>query len=233
MLRKNAFLRLICITLVSLILILSTTAMADTSIPTYNENFSIRNGVCFGMEKSEVEKKEHEQGNLEGELYYTISNALLQAYLFGITTLDDFERYIVDTTVAGENCLAIYTFDETGKMDSLRYLVNSTHQSCSLTETLMSKYGSPLFIKEVSPFESKALNFYRACSFPHGATLSAYSGWLVRYKNYYVLIESVQFNAAKDGHYYENITYTPISDQQYTDYQNSLIQEQNSIVNDM
>ena len=234
MLRKMNYLRFLTMVIVFVTLFVSFTAVAETAIPTYDETFSIRNDISFGMTKTAVANKELEQGNRESKLYSGVQIAHRTAELEKNTSLVDKNKYIVGTTVAGQNGLAIYTFDSSEKMDSLRYLVQSSLNSIPLTETFISKYGAPLFIGEFAPFESKALNYYQLCAnLKKGAKLTEYAGWLVEYQDICVLIEAVQFVEFSEGYYYENITYTPISAELYLAYQNSLVQAQQSIANDI
>lgn len=233
MLRKMNYLRFLSMVIVFVTLFVSFTAVAETAIPTYDEVFSIRNGISFGMTKSAISAKENEQGNPESTLYREVNIAHLTAIYQGNTVLTDKDNYIVDTTVAGQNGLAIYTFNAGGKMDSLRYLAQSSLASLPLTEAFVTKYGVPLFVGEFAPFESKALNYYNLCANSKGATLTEYAGWLVEYQDTYILIEAVQFVEHSGGYYYENITYTPISSELYLAYLNSLVQAQQSIANDI
>lgn len=225
--------KILVLIIAMMIVVIPFSTMAEYTTLSFDTDFSIRNGVYFGMNKPQVIEKESEQGNKEGEVYRSVSIAHRASELRGETAYVDKNSYVVNTTVAGQDALAIYTFDQDEKMNSLRYLTCSSFSSTPLLETLMAKYGLPTFAEPASPFESKAFNYYALCDRSWRAVLHEYAGWLVQYKDTYVLIEAVQFFEYEEVAYYENITYTPISYELYTDYQNSINQAQNSIENDM
>lgn len=208
---------------------------STVSIPVIHEEFSIRNGINFGMKKTEVIKKEQEHGNTEGKLFRNISIAKKTAELQNWTTYLVDNQYIVQSQIVGNSGLVIYSFNSDDEMNSLRYLVESGFNSTPLTDSLVAKYGKPLFTDGTAPFDSHSLNYYHLSNNREiGATLLNYAGWLVKFDNTYVCIESVQFACYDyEYYYYENITYTPISEDLFNLYQESLVNQQQSFANDI
>ena len=54
----------------------SLTAIAELNIPEYDEDFTIRNGIFWGMDKTKVKEAELSQGNFKSDItndYYYIA----------------------------------------------------------------------------------------------------------------------------------------------------------------
>lgn len=222
----------------------SLTAIAELHIPEYDEDFTIRNGIFWGMDKTKVKEAELSQGNFKSDItndYYYIALGITCAK-YGYESMynhyNNISKHIVQTTVAGQKGLAIYTFDSEDKMNSLRYLTEYSSSTPPLTEMLTAKYGSPAFTDNNGPFETNAFEYFTFAGLHSKATssLENYSGWLLEYNDAYVMVEAVSFAVYESGYgftYYENITYSPITEKLFHEYQEKIEEARMSAVNDI
>ena len=171
---------------------------------TVAEDFSVRNGIQFGMSRDEVKDKEKENG---------IGNAI---------DIDRSEllRY-ADVKVAGiDDCYISYYFSlET--MIEIEYSLGGDytkadkeiHQKAIFDEmetTLKEKYCDPIHVSDgsVFPLYTDAMN----TAMRHA--IMNYNEWLVNYDDYSVLIDEVFWKTENDKFFYVSIGYKYISNKE-------------------
>ena len=113
MIKNVAYLRCLCIVLVSAMLLFSVSAVADTSIPTYDENFSIRNGIYFGMDKTLVKEKEK-----EAEKWPEVYRNIMSGY-DRVAGLTEEEKKAIPYVILTNQFVCVAWFAEQGKYEEM------------------------------------------------------------------------------------------------------------------
>ena len=142
-----------------------------------DENFSIRNGIHFGISKEEVSslEKAKESEPTDLDTYYG-DNAYDLAY----------------TTMLGAHfAYLVYWFDKDDKLDEFQYLLvgrNSSYES--MKDSLIKKYGEPLFSQESDSVivETRTDNVSKELRFMSSVDRN-YAGWIFKYNDCYLFLE--------------------------------------------
>ena len=199
-----------------------------------NKNFSIRNGIQFGMDITDVQAIEQHENRVSVSYYgitYAEASAFVASKQNNTSYIFDENTYIFTDMVAGQECNVVYVFDDENKLISLRYLSEYNMLSSNLSDSLVAKYGAPQYSASKMPFETKSFFYYDLCSatYYNDCEQHSYSGWLIPFDNTYVAIEAICFSLS-DMMCYECITYTPIS---FSEYNKATNEIQTSISNDL
>lgn len=170
--------------LISILLILSiiTVGIVGNALA---DDFSVRNGIHFGMTVDEVKALEKNNGVAEEDIYLDKFNG--DYYCVGL-----------NTSIAGiDDSRLLYQFDpETNLLVEFRYMLGPYKISKDLAweyfqtvlQSLMDKYGEPLHSSTtdgaIFPIVSETMQ---------GAALDfnvTYYEWLVDFGDYYILIDA-------------------------------------------
>ena len=206
--------KMLC-TLLALVMLLT-----NMSFSIAEEAFSIRDGVAFGMTITDVKKIEKQA---EGKYYDAITKALselsFQAFMKGMKefniTYDNEYKFM--TKIVGQDCLIDYVFNDRNTLSTIHYLSEYNALTTNITDALVTKYGTPQYTTSKIPFDTAHSYFYNILSaYYNNCNVTTYSGWLIKFSDCYVAIEAECFSISNTI-YYESITYTPISFDEYTD----------------
>lgn len=184
------------ITLVCLFLTLTFSANAEWALPIVDEEFSIRNGISFGMTKEEVLAVEKANGN---------------------NPFSETRDFFKDISFLGESVDLEYFFTKSNKLSSFAYscmpyydgLKVSNLDFATIYEALNEKYGEPMLTTEFSLYstavwKSNPFNLFTHSSKWSADTLSGgvasssedgkiwisnYAVWLVKHKDCAIVIE--------------------------------------------
>lgn len=161
----------------------------------FSENFSIRNGIHYGMTKDEASKIE--KSPLATVSDGEIKDADTLAFRGGHSK-DKWNDYLYykEITLAGyKNTYMSFGFDENGIIKDITYILNSGDQQKAYTDmrsNLSSKYDTPVF-DENAPFPSESYRIASKDDKVLGVSMefsvAKYSGWLVKYADCYVEID--------------------------------------------
>lgn len=139
------------------------------------ENFSIRNGISFGMNADEIQQIEMANGNK----LPTEDNGF--AFLFPCDV-----EYI--TRLSGASCNILYYLDENDILSGFKYVIFERDTYNSIRDSLSIKYGKANSA-EMSPFETKCLSVASKYLYTN-PTVTQYDWWLVQYQDCFVCIEA-------------------------------------------
>ena len=173
------------------------------------EDFSVRNGIQFGMSVDEVKKIEKDNGLDDNDMY-----------LDGLSNDGTWYQVAYITSIAGiEDSRVIYKFDkDSKKLAAIDYNLGSNlddETALSLLllmkQNLADKYGEPIHSSytdgTVFPIVSDIL--MTAQSLLAG---TEYYEWLVKHEDYYVLIDDVYMDLSwLKGGYFCHIGYQYVS----------------------
>lgn len=139
------------------------------------ENFSIRNGITFGMKADEIHQIEIANGNK-------------------VATGDDSFDFLFPcdaeyiTRLGGESCGILYFLDENNVLSGFRYLISKKDTFNSINNSLSEKYGKAR-IANRPPFETKVFKISSDYMILNPST-TVNGWWLVQYQDCYVFIEA-------------------------------------------
>ena len=168
------------------------------------EDFSIRNGIHFGMTIDEVKKCERDNGLPDSSIYFESDN-------YGI--IDKYYCIGYETEIAGiYDSRLFYYFDlDTKKLREIQYELGSEYQSektatsnfTDISTSLNSKYGLPEYSSVLysgSLYVIQTQNFLKAIFMSKDPGDVAFHEWLIDYGNYYVLIDSTYYVTDANRH---------------------------------
>lgn len=137
------------------------------------ENFSIRNGITFGMKADEIHQIEIANGN----------KVATGDDSFGFLFPCDAE-YI--TRLGGESCVILYFTDKNNILSGFRYLIPTIDTYNSIENSLSEKYGKAETTK-LLPFETE-ISEIASDYLMMDPTITMDGSWLVQYQDCYVYI---------------------------------------------
>ncbi|MBQ4639942.1 MAG: hypothetical protein IJB69_05460 [Clostridia bacterium] len=195
------------------------------------ESFSIRNGITFGMSKNDVEIAEQQTEIAEWpDLFLDTLNHTAFEMAFGRIPLNtySFPDLKYKDNIAGQDCIVFYRFDENDTLITMEYLsVNST-LSTNIVDALQTKYGTPHYNTSKIPFKTTSSMYLNAHKLQYTNTKQqSYVAWILPYSDTYVAIEAMVFSVTNVV-YYEHITYTAISFDDYITVMNEMQKNINS-----
>lgn len=213
--------------------LLIITLLASPLVVIAEEPFSIRNGIAFGMKKSNVEMSEQQTEVAEWPYNFleTLNYAVIKEAFSGAKTKAySFPDLKYKANIAGQDCLVLYRFDKSDNLISLEYLSENSTPSTNIIDALQDKYGVPHYSTSKVPFKTSSSMYLNAYKLKYSNTKQqVYAGWILPYSDTYVAIEAMVFSV-QDQLYYEHITYTAIS---YDDYNKVMNDTQKSINSDL
>ena len=169
----------------------ASSAYAESIV--FEENFSIRNGILFGMKADEIDQIEKTNGNRSASSY---------SYLYPSSD----KEYV--TRLGGETCGLLYFFNEDKILSGFRYAIKEKGTYISVISSLSEKYGKenvgnrPLFETEVSQVSSVLTIM--------NPSVTVNGWWLVQYKDCYVYIVASTLEMDKTAPMYR-VDYTTLS----------------------
>lgn len=191
----------LCIILM-IMLLCATNALADEiSIFRVEEDFQIRNGIGFNINRDDVKIVEEQNGSVDE------TNS---GRFYG----DDIESFLhYKTSLLGANVELRYEFSETGILTDFYYAYNETKKA-DIRASLSERYGKPLFKNKIITeiFDSRAIKeFLGYQSFFSNVALREYIGWLIQYNDCYVYVDLIEFtysnSSSVNGVFYKILDY--------------------------
>lgn len=223
---------------VSLCLLFPLISQADEKPIVIDDNFSIRNGIRFGMTIDEIAAIEQQNGNNPKQnnepssyklLYEAIwedclSQKAFYTQMFGAAVANsiayDWTDICVETSIGGVHCYA--TYDLPLEFNTLVYISEQTSNSMPLTDMLRAKYGEPQCYATKAqgmPFFTRSYRYLSICELYKSTSFGKAYGWLLKYNDTYVFIEAYNFSV-QDGYkvYYEVVAYNQITFEEYDEW---------------
>ncbi len=153
----------------------------------FADDFSVRNGIRFGMTIDEVKQIETRNGITDSDIYLDKVNG--DYYCFGLTT-----------SIAGiDGSRLLYQFDpDTKLLIDFRYMLGPSGTSIDLvdeyfktvSQSLINKYGEPLHSSTTDGIIFPLLsNSMKSAS---NDRIITYYQWLVDFNDYYILIDAIR-----------------------------------------
>lgn len=201
------------IALVCLLLTLTVSASAEWELPVVDEDFSIRNGISFGMTKDEVLAVEKANGHVPD------SN-------------EENNITFREMPFLGGNAWLKHCFTKGDKLSSFAYTrMGDSHKFADIYEALNEKYSKPMLTTELPIFSTAIwldvpFNMFNHSSKWSANTLSGgaagstsdgtiwisnYAVWLVKHKDCAIVIELAEATTSRRDKYlslgYASITY--------------------------
>lgn len=229
-----------CLTLffVSLFLLLPLASQAEGAPIVIDGDFSIRNGIRFGMTIEEIVAIERQNGNSPKQkneptsyklLYEAIwedalSEKAFYTQMFGAAVANSMDYnwtdVCVETSIGGVHCYATYNLPL--EFNTLVYISEQTSNSMPLTDMLREKYGEPQYYATKAqgmPFSTRSYRYFSICELYKSTNFGKAYGWLLKYNDTYVFIEAYNFSV-QDGYkvYYEVVAYNQITLEEYDEW---------------
>ena len=210
-----------CLFLALLLLLCASTGALCESV--FQEPFSIRSGIRFGMTYDEVRAAETATVSSDTQLLtYAHSPTRYAAYL-----------YYSGLTLAGYADTDLqYGFDEYGELKDITYLLGKLGDKAydDLLSKLSGKYGEPQFTAP-SVLETEALRMYTANDSISNNSLHRYNGWLLSYTDCYVKMELVSAKSVISGKsfYWNVIGYRLISFEEFQSVADQIVRFEESV----
>lgn len=187
--------KITAITLAIVIIFVCYTVNAEN---VYDKEFSIRNGIKYGMSMDEIKNIEIQNGNL-----------IFTADEFGAEQVfgNDVE-FVVGTELAGNVATIVYWADDNNVLKEFQYWIPYVSYS-TMENSLVEKYGQPLTKNEIIPFQTRIMTLYDNSS-SASPKQTGYSSWVVIYNDCCVVIEILGFDSVYVGNHV-NINYNLVS----------------------
>lgn len=144
------------------------------------ENFSIRNGILFGMKADEIDQIEKANGNRSASSY---------SYFYPSSDAE----YV--TRLGGETCGLLYFFDENKILSGFRYVIKEKGTFDSVISSLSDKYGKAKTANMPS-FETEVFQASSVLTIMN-PSVTVNGWWLVQYQDCYVYIVASTFKMDK------------------------------------
>lgn len=187
--KKTVFIILLCVMIFTLVGCSSNSTSVSIS-KKFNEDFSVRDGIKFGMTKDEIIQKEE---NTIASYDYMIKN-----FDYNSSMEDLYNKYHtmrVITKVLDQDFQTIqYHFDENYKLIDFGYELNDKFSYDELLKMLKNKYGNPVN-KDLAQYirgldYNPLITFIPLFDYPGSHDINGNSVyWVVEYKDGVVLIE--------------------------------------------
>lgn len=216
--------------LFSMVLVIVTLSMIFTCCTAYAENFSVRNGISFGMNKKEVIALEKQNGFEKYEDVDEDDRVLYSGY--EVLKLSVSSIGGINVGLLGH---ITYCFDESGELDNLLYefgmILGDAHDESynSIRNSLLSKYGDPIVENErtyvfTTPIIDRFNNVHRR----YGGQIYHNSQWLYKYDDCCVIIDLIEFSRSRGASNNPDIMveYKRISHEEVNDFFEQVKQQQ-------
>lgn len=209
------------VVLLLIILLCTSSAVAEINILRIDEDFQIRNGIGFNMSKDDIKVIEQQNGSVD------------------ITNSGRFDRkeprLCYSTSLLGADAEVFFYYNENEILTDFYYSIDKSSLS-NLRSSLSERYGTPLFDNKhiLDAFSSRALAKYlEFCSAMSNVKLNEYIGWLIQYNDCYVYVDLMGFTYSKSpvyGLYYKIMDYdeATYAISRLEDYYDSVNQSKNN-----
>lgn len=221
--RKTIFL-IICMMICGIML--STCSVAETSdVSNYKRidgDFSIRNGIFFGMTPTDIIKREDGKGEENSNFPEFIN--------IGYSGFDSLAGIPIEHN---NSDVITYRFDKwTNELMEISYWFgyydyNGTKYFSELKNNISNKYGNPTHDNDGEIFPSPTTKFESDINFLSGTKsydISNYSEWIVQYDNYYVLIDLYLISGPSSDEL--SMGYKIITNEEMASYEKGVVQNQ-------
>lgn len=199
-------------------------ALADTQYATVDSEFTIRGGVHYGSTKEEIDAIEKNNGSspTDTDTFYG------ETYDLSYTT-----------PLAGHPACVTYWMDSNGILDEFQYLLYTNESYMDIKSALVDKYGAPMNTASTSTALIVGTGIDRISE--QLKVLSPYdkdySGWLIKYNDCFLMIETKNIYIRKAGNSLYVVNYDILSydEMQSLQVHNEVYQEfkDTSINNDL
>lgn len=172
--------RITALTLAIVVVFVCCTANAES---VYDKEFSIRNGIKYGISMDEIKNIEIQNGNM-----------ILNVDELGVEQFfgNDVE-FVVATELAGNASSVIYWADDNHVLKEFQYWIPYVSYS-TMEKSLVEKYGQPLTKNEKIPFQTRIMTLYENSS-SASPKQTGYASWIVFYNDCCVVIEILGFDS--------------------------------------
>lgn len=166
----------------------------------FADDFSVRNGIQFGMSVDEVKQLEKDNGMPDYNLYLEDNYGIYTYFCLGY-----------DTSLAGiDGSRLIYCFDnKTNRLKEIKYELGSRYKDSekamsiykTVTETMIQKYGIPDYS---SSYNGKVFPILTESMLEAAINATSYDDmvfneWVITNDDYYILINCVYFDSSAGG----------------------------------